>query len=71
MNRKEAAGGVDARFEWQVFHTARGVMVLDGWGSPLGTFRTVAVAVLAMLATEAGPSPRHLALNDNDVGGPA
>lgn len=68
MKCKEVADGVDTTFEWQVFQAARGVMVLDGWGALLGTFRTVAAAVIAMLATEAGPPPCQAAQNDNRAG---
>ena len=52
-------------FQWQVFATARGVMVLDGWGNVVGTYRTVAAAVLGMLATEAGLPPCRGMHNDN------
>ena len=51
--------------QWQVFATAGGVMVLDGWGGVLGTYRTVAAAVLGMLAAEAGSPPYHGVQNDN------
>ena len=54
-------------FQWQVFVTAWGVMVLDGWGHVLGTYRTVAAAVLGMLAAEAGPSPCQGVHNDNGI----
>lgn len=51
--------------QWQVFATAGGVMVLDGWGGVLGTYRTVAAAVLGMLAAEAGSPPTPGMANDN------
>ena len=64
MERKEASAA-DITFEWQVFQTARGVMVLDGWGTLLGTFSSIAAAVIGMLAVEAGPPPCQASHNDN------
>ena len=67
MERRKVPAGADVTFEWQVFEAAPGVMVLDGWGNLLGTFRTMGGAVLAMLAVEAGPPRCQAVHNDNEI----
>ena len=67
MKRQQVRADVDVTFEWQVFEVARDVMVLDGWGNLLGTFRTMGGAVLAMLAVEAGPPLCQDVHNDNEA----
>lgn len=65
MERKHVPASADVTFKWQVFEAAGSIMVLDGWGSLLGTFRTMGAAAIAMLATEAGPPPYQALENDN------
>lgn len=65
MEPKQVPTGAAVTFEWQIFDAAQGIMVLDGWGGLLGTFRSIGAAVIAMLAAETGTPPSQAVHNDN------